>query len=188
VAVVGAAGNIGAAVAKLLSERCARLILIGRDHPGAIGRLKRLQIRNARVSTHARDCRQAQVVVVSASSSTPVVRGEHLESGTLVCDLSVPAGVDAEGRTDVTVIRGGIARLPHREDFRIPGFPLRKGLAYACMAESLLLGFETNVDRSFTGTITADAVRRISTLADKHGFELGEYKAQPCLEVVHAGV
>jgi acetylornithine/succinyldiaminopimelate/putrescine aminotransferase/predicted amino acid dehydrogenase len=188
VAVVGAAGNIGAAVAKLLSKRCAELVLVGRNHPASVSRMKRLQIPNARIATSPSNCRQAQVVVVSVSSPTPVVRAEHLESGTLVCDLSVPAGVDTEGRTDIDVIRGGIARLPNGEDFGIPGFPLQQGLAYACQAEGLLLGFENITDRSFTGRITAERVRCMSALAKKHGFGLAEPKRQPCMEVTYGNV
>jgi len=188
VAVVGAAGNIGAAVAKLLARRCAELILVGRNHPGSVSRMERLQIPNARIATSASACRNAQVVVVSVSSPTPVVRAEHLEGGTLVCDLSVPAGVDAEGRTDIDVIHGGIARLPNGEGFGIPGFPLQHGLAYACQAEGLLLGFESITGRSFTGRITAESVRRIGTLARKHGFGLAEPKRQACTEVIHANV
>jgi predicted amino acid dehydrogenase len=188
VAVVGAAGNIGAAVAELLARRCAGLILVGRNHPGSVARMERLQIPGARIATSAGACRHAQVVVVSVSSPTPVVRAEHLAGGTLVCDLSVPAGVDAEGRTDIDVIHGGIARLPNGEDFGIPGFPLQAGLAYACQAEGLLLGLENITDRSFTGRITADSVRRISALAKKHGFGLAEPKRQDCTEVTHANV
>jgi predicted amino acid dehydrogenase len=187
VAVVGAPGNIGAAVARLLAERCAGLVLIGRERLGAVTRMQRLAIPNARISTCMSDCRNAQVVVVAVSAPNPVLRADHLASGTLVCDLSVPAGVDTEGRTDIEIIRGGIARLPYGEHFQIPGFPLAPGLTYACMAEGILLGFEQTADRSFTGSITADHVRHIAGLAKKHGFELGEYKTQSCLEVVHAG-
>jgi predicted amino acid dehydrogenase len=174
VAVVGAAGNIGAAVARLLAERGAELILIGRDRPGSLAGLGRLQIPGARLSTCPGDCRAAQVVVVSVSSPVPVVRGDHLGDGAFVCDLSVPTGVDAAGRRDVTVLRGGIARLPGGEHFQIPGLPLEKGQAFACMAEGLVLALEGLADRSFTGDIQADHVHQIARLASKHGFALAE--------------
>ena len=96
--------------------------------------------------------------------------------------------MDTEGRTDIDVIRGGIARLPNGEDFGIPGFPLQQGLAYACQAEGLFLGLESITDRSFTGGITAERVRRMSALAKKHGFGLAEPKRQPCMEVTYGNV
>jgi acetylornithine/succinyldiaminopimelate/putrescine aminotransferase/predicted amino acid dehydrogenase len=173
VAVVGAAGNIGSAVAELISWRCLSVLLIGRDKPCARARLRRLKLNNARTSTRLDDCRKADVVVVAISSPVPAVRGEHLAAGALVCDLSVPAGVDIAGRPDVRLIRGGIARMPHGEHHE--GFPVEPGLAYACMAEAMILVLENIVDRSFTGRLTPDHVRRISAGARKHGFEHAEF-------------
>ncbi len=186
VAVVGASGNIGAAVSQLLSERCAEIILIGRDMAGSIRRMAGLRLRNARISTEISDCRRADVVVAAVSTPVPVIHSEHLRPGTLVCDLSVPEGVDAAGRPDVQVIRGGLARMPNGEDHRIAGFPIAPGLAFACMAEGMILALENICDRSFTGDLTSDHVRRISTLAKKHGFELANYKQQAVLGASHA--
>jgi acetylornithine/succinyldiaminopimelate/putrescine aminotransferase/predicted amino acid dehydrogenase len=186
VAVVGAAGNIGAAIARLLSGRCARMVLVGRDTPGSAARMKRLQLPGVRVSTRAEDCREADVVVVSVSTPAPAVRAEHLARGAFVCDLSVPSGVDVQGRDDVRVIRGGVARLPHGEALEIPGFPLKTGLAYACMVEGMVLALGGVLDRSFTGSLTAYHVGRIAELANRHGFELGEYRTHTLRGVTHA--
>jgi len=180
-AVVGAAGNIGATVSRLLSERCAEVILVGRDRPASLARMRRLGLPNARISSRVEDCRRAGVVVVAVNSPSPVLRAEHVAAGTLVCDLSVPAGVDAAGGSAVRVIRGGVARMPHGEPHGIAGFPLEPGLAFACMAEGIVLAMEAVRDRSFTGALSVDHVRRIADLARGHGFTLADFKTQAVL-------
>jgi len=184
-AVVGAAGNIGATMSRLLSERCREVILVGRDRPASIARMRGLGLPNARLSTHVGDCRRAGVVVVAVGSPSPVVRAEHLAAGALVCDLSVPSGVDAAGGRGVRVIRGGIARMPHGEAHGIVGFPLEPGLAFACMAEGIVLAMEGMRDRSFTGALSADHVRRIADLAGRHGFTLADFKTHAVLGGCH---
>lgn len=186
VAVVGASGNIGGTVSQLLAPRCAEITLIGPDRPASIARMQALALPNGRISTRLEDCRLADLVVVAVSLPTPLVRGEHLAPGTLVLDLSVPPGVDASDRPDVQVIRGGIARLPNNEDHRMAGFPLTPGLAFACMAEGMILALEGIRDRSFTGNLGPGHVYRISELATRHGFELAESKTGVHLEVAHA--
>ena len=42
--------------------------------------------------------------------------------------------------TLATVMRGGLVRLPHNADFVIAGLDLEPGYAFACMAETLLMG------------------------------------------------
>ena len=78
--------------------------------------------------------------------------------------------------------------MPNGEDHGIVGFPIAPGLAFACMAEGIILALEHINDRSFTGDITPEHVRRISTLAKKHGFALADYKRQAVLGAVHAHV
>src|SRR5262249_24326005 len=86
VAVVGAAGTRAPAAARPLGGPRPAMCRPGPDPPGAPPRMQRLQIPGARLSTRAEDCRDADVVVVSVSTPAPVVRGEHLARGALVCD------------------------------------------------------------------------------------------------------
>lgn len=123
--------------------------------------------------------------MAAVNTPLPVVHSEHLAPGTLVCDLSVPEGVDTAGRRDVEVIRGGVARLPNNEDLCIAGFPLETGLVFGCMAESMILALEGIRDRSFTGDLTPGHVRRIDALSKKHGFQLADYKRQAVLGRFH---
>jgi acetylornithine/succinyldiaminopimelate/putrescine aminotransferase/predicted amino acid dehydrogenase len=184
-AVVGAAGNIGATMSHLLAERCAEVILVGRDRPASVARMRACGPPNGRVSTQLADCRRAGVVVIAVNSPSPVVHADHLAPGALVCDLSVPSGTDVARTPGVRVIRGGVARMPHAEAHGIVGFPLEPGLAFACMAEGIVLAMEGVRDRRFTGALTVDHVRCIANLARRHGFTLADFKTQGVLGGFH---
>jgi len=182
-AVLGAAGNIGRACAEILGPNYDRTILIGTDKPGSKLRLEEVAkgIPNAEISTDLLTVRQAQVVVGAVNAVNAPLAPTHFSRNAIVCDLSVPTCLQAEteaGRPDVMVIQGGIVQLPLGEDLQIAAYPLPKGQTFACMAEGMLLGYEGVYDRTFTGTITSEQVRRVTEMAFKHGFRLAEYKTQ----------
>jgi predicted amino acid dehydrogenase len=52
------------------------------------------------------------------------------------------------------------------------------------MAEGMLLALEGIRDRSFTGELTVAHVRRISALAERHGFALAECRPRTRTELV----
>ncbi|MGQ0745021.1 MAG: aminotransferase class III-fold pyridoxal phosphate-dependent enzyme [Acidimicrobiales bacterium] len=122
----------------------------------------------------------SQVVVMAANSATSVVAPRHLRSGPVViCDLSVPSGVDpavATERPEAVVIQGGIVRLPHNPGLRIGGIPLPDGHVFACMAETTLLGLAGHRGNFSFGAITTHQVKTTLDLADTHGYRLGHLK------------
>lgn len=179
-AIAGSLGNIGSACVEILAPAFAETILVGR--PRSTSRLK-AQARHllrASISTSLADLQRADVVISAVNAVNSPIESEHLAPGAIVCDLSVPASISQatrQLRPDVTVIRGGIAQLPCGEDLGIASFPLPRGITFACMAEGLLLGFEDVFDRSFTGALSPTHIRRISAMANKHGFTLSEHQA-----------
>src|SRR5262249_47564738 len=81
----------------------------------------------------------AEVVVTATSATGTLVDPRALCPGAVVCDLSRPANVSAQVaacRPDVLVIDGGIIEVPGLPDLR--GYGLGRGLAYACMAETMM--------------------------------------------------
>ncbi len=182
-AVLGAAGNIGRACAEILAPRFRKAILIGSDKPGSRLRLEEVAkaLPNAEISTDLGAVRQADAVVGAVNAVDAPLSSGHLARNAIVVDLSVPTCLKPETqdeRPDVLVIKGGIVQLPFGEDLEIAGFPLPKGQTFACMAEGIMLGYEGIFDRAFTGSITADHVRRVQQMAAKHGFRLAEYKTK----------
>lgn len=179
-AVVGAGGNIGRTAAALLSPRFARTLLVGSDLPQSLAKLERIGRRLPRSSvTSYRDLRQAHVIISAINGVNAPLGPEQFGSGAIVCDISVPPSVQAASaaaRPDVTIFKGGLARLPHGENLHIASFPLPVGQCFGCLAEALLLGFAGVRDHSYTGVVTPAKVQRLAQLAQQHGFELVDYK------------
>jgi predicted amino acid dehydrogenase len=179
--IAGAAGNIGRTCATLLAARYRRTVLIGSSRPGSARRLRAIaeQVPRAQASTDLAAAAEGHVVVVALNAVDAPLGPRHFAREAVVCDLSVPAAVQAstaEARSDLRLLQGGIVALPFGEDLRIVGFPLPSGQTYACMAEAILLGFEGIADTTFTGLLTAEHVTRVAALAARHEFALAEYK------------
>ncbi len=78
-----------------------------------------------------------------------------------------------EQRDDVLVIEGGMVQVPGPVDFHFNfGFPPR--MAYACMAETMVLALEGRYECFTLGKeIQLDRVKEMAALAERHGFQLG---------------
>jgi len=75
----------------------------------------------------------------------------------------------ANQRKDVLVIEGGVVKVPGEVEFNFDfGFPPR--MAYACMAETIILALEGRCENFSLGKkLDPDKVREIGRLAEKHG-------------------
>jgi predicted amino acid dehydrogenase len=124
---------------------------------------------------------EADVIVTVTSSMTPVVEPAHLRSGAIVLDVARPRNVSrrvAQMRDDVLVIEGGMVAVPGPElDFGFDfGFPPR--MAFACMAEVMILALEGRMESFSLGrSITVDQVLEMEALGAKHGFQLGGFRS-----------
>ena len=186
VAVVGAAGAVGRVSARLLARECARMALVGL--PRHVGRLRSIQAEiedegGAQTWTTADPAavREAGAVVTVTSSVTPVIEPAHLRSGAIVVDVARPRNVSrqvAQARDDVLVIEGGMVAVPGPElDFGFDfGFPPR--MAYACMAEVMILALEGRMESYSLGRdLSVDQVLEMEALGAKHGFQLGGFRS-----------
>ncbi|MBI3070772.1 MAG: aminotransferase class III-fold pyridoxal phosphate-dependent enzyme [Deltaproteobacteria bacterium] len=124
--------------------------------------------------------RDANLIVCASNSLTTLVGPEHLarDRAVVVCDISTPADVSSEAaRLDnVTVMLGGIVKVPGRADFHVRGLPLQHGEAYACMSETMLIGLTGITENFSVGHISPHQVRKIAQLANLHGFALSQAK------------
>jgi fatty aldehyde-generating acyl-ACP reductase len=181
-AVVGAGGTIGRVCAQLIGRDVPHLLLIGR-RPQPLTKVADLvQKQNGTevsLSTDMRDLSQADVVLTVTSAIDTVIKPEHLKRGAVVCDVARPRDVSRrviEERDDVLVIDGGIVDVPGPVDFGFDfGFP--HGMAYACMAETIMLALEGRYESYTLGkNITLNQVEGIARLATKHGFKVGGFR------------
>lgn len=182
VAVVGATGSIGWAIARLLSSEVSRLILIARDVSKLGLRKHQLDPRaQTRVTKRLDTVREADVVILATGAVMPLIKPRHLKEGAIVCDIAIPSNVSPEvqkERSDVTLIKGGVVEVPGEPDFGFD-FGLPPGLAYGCMAETIALAMEGRFEPYTLGRdIGIEKVREIDEIARKHGFKPVAYPLQ----------
>jgi predicted amino acid dehydrogenase len=186
IVVVGATGTVGSICAQLLARECAKMILIGLPRNNA--RLHQIKHRVAAkhsspiyATTDYTIIKEADIVVTVTSDIGSVVESRHLRPGTVVLDVARPRDVSrkvTEERDDVLVIEGGMVEVPGTDlDFGFDfGFPSR--MAYACMAEAMILALEQRYTRFTLGRdITIEQVLEIEELGARHGFRLGGFRS-----------
>lgn len=183
VAVVGATGSIGRVCAELIAEEAARTLLIARDEQKLADLRDRLQV-GARselcISTKMDVLKEAQLILTVTSAIHDVIRPEHLQPGSVVCDVARPRDVSAmvaAARDDILVIDGGMVDVPGPVNFHFNfGFP--EGKAYACMAETIALTLEGRFEDYTVGKdITLERVREITAIAERHGFRMSGFRS-----------
>jgi fatty aldehyde-generating acyl-ACP reductase len=91
----------------------------------------------------------------------------------VVCDISRPPNVSRAvrmSRPDAFVIDGGVVSLP-RESRLSLNLDMDPGLAYACMAETMILALERRFEDTSLGIdLDMDNVTEMGRLAERHGF------------------
>ncbi len=124
----------------------------------------------------------ADLILGASNSAEPVIFPAMLKkSPVVICDIAVPPDVHPsviQERSDVTVLQGGIVKLPMNPDFSVRGIPLEKGELYACMSETTLMGLDNITGHYSYGPITKGRVHKIMEVARKHGFSLGRLKME----------
>ena len=183
-AVVGATGAIGRVCSQLLSNDVGRLVLIGRKMEMLEALRVELQSEHVHAevstSTGMEVLREAQLILTVTSALHAVVHPEHLQPGSVVCDVARPRDVSAQvaaTRDDILVIDGGMVDVPGESDFHFDfGFP--PGKSYACMAETMALALEGRFEDYTLGKkITRARVEEITAIAERHGFRLSGFRS-----------
>jgi len=234
IAVVGATGAIGRAVAILMTEEVGRLVLIGNPARAEQSRRRLLKVATDACrhlaqlihegrsfppgtightmltlgSVPAPDAEQedflamadsleqhgrliistdidevlpeADLVVTATSSVEGLVTPRNLKFGAAVCDLSRPPNVSRavkEARPDVLVIDGGVVAVPGLADLGWR-FGFEPGLAYACMAETMILGLEHRYEDLSIGTdLNLPTIVQLREVGARLGFRLAQLRS-----------
>ncbi|WP_208721124.1 aminotransferase class III-fold pyridoxal phosphate-dependent enzyme [Corallococcus aberystwythensis] len=123
---------------------------------------------------------QADVVVTATSSVEKLVTPELLKVGAVVCDLSRPPNVSRavkQARPDVLVIDGGVVAVPGRPELGW-SFGFEKGLAYACMAETMILGLDHHYeDTSLGADLNLPTILRLRQRGEALGFKTSWFRS-----------
>lgn len=185
VGIVGATGSIGSACAEFLANKVGSIVIMSRnqtrlDELGA--KLKEKVPSRKVVETTELDwlIANSDIIITATSTPTSLIDAKALRPGTIVCDVSRPRNVspdsveEAEG--SVLVFDGGIVKPPGEIDFDFY-FGLPPGLAYACMAETMILALAGRFEGySIGGNITTAKIEEISKMGDVLGFRLAELR------------
>ncbi|WP_375387257.1 NAD(P)-binding domain-containing protein [uncultured Amnibacterium sp.] len=179
VALVGANGSVGTAVARTVARAgvAEELVLVGRT-PAALAALA--GDLGGTWSTEMAACRRADVVVLMTSATGAVLTADHLKPGAIVLDDTQPRNSSpalATERPDVTILDGGIVSTP---GLIRRGYPI--GIApdasFACLAETSLLALAGHRGHGTIGRPSLDQVDRMRRLATRFG-HLGFDLADP---------
>jgi predicted amino acid dehydrogenase len=123
---------------------------------------------------------EAQVVITATSSMDDLINPLWVAPGAIICDISKPSNVRPslrQVRPDVLVIDGGVVAVPGRPSLGWD-FGFEPGLAYACMAETMMLALEHHyTDMSLGAYLSLDNMIYLRQLAEKHGFELAQLRS-----------
>lgn len=123
---------------------------------------------------------QADVVICATSSPQVLVGPHNLKYGALVCDISRPSNVSPAvltERPDVLVFDGGIIEVPGRPNLGW-NFGLEQGLAFACMAETMLLTLEGRFEHTSIGSdLNLETIYILREMAVKHGFRVADLRS-----------
>ncbi|HBF38079.1 MAG TPA: aminotransferase III [Firmicutes bacterium] len=122
----------------------------------------------------------ADIVVTATSQVNSLITPDMLKFGAVVCDVARPADVSTEvkeARPDVLVIDGGVIAVPGAPDLGW-NFGFEKGLAYACMSETMMLALEERYEHHSLGVdINTESIGLFKELAKKHGFQLAGFRS-----------
>lgn len=182
VAIVGATGSIGKACARVFSELCAKLILVGRDERKT-HEVREICEGHAEIlaTSDMNSIYEADIVLTVSSAIDTIIKPSHLKPGSVVLDVARPRDVSpavARERNDVLVIEGGMVEVPGANanfnfDF---GFPPKK--AFACMVETIALAMEGRYENFTLGReISPQQVRTMREICNRHGFKLSGFRA-----------
>lgn len=182
-AVVGARGSVGALCARLCARARPRtLLLVGNPSSGST-HLERLAVElrsdglPVEVTLDLARLAHCELIFSATGAGHPVLDDVPLASGTIVCDVARPPDTSPalRSRGDLTVIDGGLVRLPDpRLRFGVGNLQgLPDGIQLACLAETILLALEGDLrDRGIGDDVPLAEVDASLALAARHGFGL----------------
>ncbi|HKQ73445.1 MAG TPA: aminotransferase class III-fold pyridoxal phosphate-dependent enzyme [Blastocatellia bacterium] len=133
---------------------------------------QRLRIIHDACDVH-QSLQEADVVVMATNMVGDLAQPEDFKDGAVVCDISRPPNVSRTvriNRPDAFVIEGGVVNLPGGSKLSL-NLDIGPGLAYACMAETMILALERRFEDTSLGIdLDMDNVAEMGWLAERHGF------------------
>jgi predicted amino acid dehydrogenase len=180
VMVVGATGAIGSVCARLLALSSDELWLVSPESAKLLSLKHDIERGRPRAEIHVaatpNDHLGDMDLIVTATSGAGkrVLDIMEVKPGCVITDVARPLDLSAEDvarRPDVLVVESGEIKLPG--DVKMKNIGLPAGVAYACMAETVVLALEGRYETFTVGrNIEWEKVKEIYKLGLKHGMRL----------------
>jgi predicted amino acid dehydrogenase len=178
--VVGATGAIGSVCARLLALATDELWLVSPETAKLLALKEDIEREQPRSTLHVAAMPDEALadmdVIVTATSAAGkrILDIMKVKPGCVITDVARPLDLSAEDvarRPDVLVIESGEVKLPG--DVRMRDIGLPPGVAYACLAETVVLALEGRYETFTVGRdIEWPRVKEIYQLGLKHGMAL----------------
>ncbi len=178
--VVGATGAIGSVCARLLAKAVDEIHMVAPEAAKLLALKESIELETPGAIVHVsatmdRDLSEMDMVVTATSGAGKrILDIMQVKPGCVITDVARPLDIPAEDvakRPDVLVIESGEIELPG--DVRMKDIGLPRGIAYACLAETIVLALEARFENFTLGrNIEWEKVREIYKLGLKHGMEL----------------
>jgi len=178
--VVGATGSIGAACARLLAKAAEEVYLVSPETAKLLALKESIlkETRDAKVVLSARPDKVVgdvdMIVTATSGAGKKVLDIMKVKPGCVITDVARPLDLPPEEvarRPDVLVIESGEIQLPG--DVHMKNIGLPPGVAYACLAETIVLALEGRFENFTVGrAIEWEKVREIYKMGLKHGMKL----------------
>ena len=178
--VVGASGAIGSVCARLLAMVAEAVYLVSPETAKLLA-LKESILKvapEARIFLSARTDKDIadmdMIVTATSGAGKQVLDIMKVKPGCVITDVARPLDLppnEVARRPDVLVIESGEINLPGDVSMKNIGLP--KNVAYACLAETIVLALEGRFESYTVGrNIEWEKVREIYKLGLKHGMQL----------------
>lgn len=169
ITIVGAAGDVGSALSRVLHARGHRLMLVGRSPKPLASLAAELPGTEVNTLESALPCTDVLVLVASAPIGAVGLAG--LPPHARVIDAGHPRNAEATGHA---YARGGRVRhavLPSSDLPIILRFEGPPGESHACLAEACVLAYDDRLDACSVGRgrISVAAVAEMIERAERHG-------------------
>ncbi len=178
--VIGATGAIGSVCARLLAMACDELWMVSPEAAKLLALKADIERETPRakifVAATPDEALPEMDAIVTATSGAGkrILDIMQVKPGAVITDVARPLDLSAEDvakRPDVLVVESGEIQLPG--DVHMGNIGLPPGVAYACLAETIVLALEGRYETFTVGrNIEWPKVKEIYKLGIKHGMKL----------------
>ncbi len=178
--VVGATGAIGSVCARLLALASDEVWLVSPETAKLLALKHDIEREDPRAQIHVaatpgEHLKDMDLIVTATSGAGKrILDIMAVKPGCVITDVARPLDLSAEDvakRPDVLVVESGEIELPGDVKMKYIGLP--EGVAYACLAETVVLALEGRYETFTVGrNIEWEKVKEIYRLGLKHGMKL----------------